>query len=570
MVGVNLREAGEFERAISQLELCLKIRRMSLGDDHKDTLYALNSLGVTYSDARLPGKAKAVYEELLERRSRLLGPKDPATLNAKSGLALALRDLGMLKDAHSMLELVLQIQAARLPADHNELLATQEYIALTLLDQNETSRAVSLLEGLLIKRQGRPENPRSFQLSRKLAIAYKKMGRVTEAISILEPLIDQLKTRLGDIHPETYEAINSLATAYIQVNRSEDGLNLLQEFRVRLENDKVPKSNQRWIGTMHNLAWAMRAHGKPKEAVAIYDELYQTITAQRGHSQHDALAVLNNLGLARQEAGDAKQAIADFQKVLNQQSEVDERDTLTTRSNLGLALLQDNQTLESIKLLASLKQSHIRLLGEQRPDTIRAIANLGFAYQANKQPQMAIAELELACNGLVEREFRHEFSTKIVNELISSYEKIGNHEREEYWLRLWSKAQSTTYGKDSSEHANVLAALAHNLIRQRKWSDAEPSCRECLTIRRRTIPQSWLVYNTQSMLGEVLYNLKQLERAESELRVAADGLLKHKHQIPPAAQDRVREAVNRLIMVYEVLDNKPEVARWQTLLKQLP
>ena len=68
--------------------------------------------------------------------------------------------------------------------------------------------------------------------------------------------------------------------------------------------------------------------------------------------------------------------------------------------------------------------------------------------------------------------------------------------------------------KDSPQLGGLLAQGGLVLLGQKKWSDAEPLSRECLAIRKKTQPDEWLTFNTQSMLGGALLGQKKYATAE--------------------------------------------------------
>ena len=50
--------------------------------------------------------------------------------------------------------------------------------------------------------------------------------------------------------------------------------------------------------------------------------------------------------------------------------------------------------------------------------------------------------------------------------------------------------------KDSPQLAGVLAPNGLGLLKQKKWAESEQLLRECLTIREKTHPDSWLTFDT--------------------------------------------------------------------------
>jgi hypothetical protein len=63
------------------------------------------------------------------------------------------------------------------------------------------------------------------------------------------------------------------------------------------------------------------------------------------------------------------------------------------------------------------------------------------------------------------------------------------------------------------------------------------------------------------MLGGALSGLRRYDEAEPLLLSGYDGMNRRATQIPPAAGDRVSEALERLVQLYEALGKKDEAAK---------
>jgi tetratricopeptide (TPR) repeat protein len=127
---------------------------------------------------------------------------------------------------------------------------------------------------------------------------------------------------------------------------------------------------------------------------------------------------------------------------------------------------------------------------------------------------------------------------------------------------------------DSPVLASSLAQIGMAFIQVRTKeaaSEAEPILRECLAIREKAYPEqhseNWLVYNTMSLLGGSLVGeltnatmpveLRQSKLGEAEsLLLAANEKLQEDPHVPPPASgfDRKREAIERIVRLYEVWD----------------
>ena len=104
-----------------------------------------------------------------------------------------------------------------------------------------------------------------------------------------------------------------------------------------------------------------------------------------------------------------------------------------------------------------------------------------------------------------------------------------------------------------------------NLLHQKKWADAELVLRDCLAIRAKQIPDSWLTFNTQSMLGGALLGQKKYADAEPLLIKGYNGLKTREQTIPKqgGGELRIPEALDRLIELYTATNQPDELKKWR-------
>ncbi|OCL01560.1 hypothetical protein AOQ84DRAFT_306480, partial [Glonium stellatum] len=71
----------------------LEKRRHILGDEHPDTIAAMNNLANTLGDLGQHQNAATIFREVLEKSRRILGDEHPDTITAINNLAITLRNL---------------------------------------------------------------------------------------------------------------------------------------------------------------------------------------------------------------------------------------------------------------------------------------------------------------------------------------------------------------------------------------------------------------------------------------------------------------------------------------------
>ena len=116
---------------------------------------------------------------------------------------------------------------------------------------------------------------------------------------------------------------------------------------------------------------------------------------------------------------------------------------------------------------------------------------------------------------------------------------------------------------DSRQLARLLAQIGRSLLEQKKWLEAQPHLRESLTIREKAQPDLWSTFNTKSMFGGALLGQKKYADAEPLLLAGYEGMKQREKTIPPQAEIRVTEALERLVQLYEATEKKDDAAKWR-------
>ncbi len=124
-----------------------------------------------------------------------------------------------------------------------------------------------------------------------------------------------------------------------------------------------------------------------------------------------------------------------------------------------------------------------------------------------------------------------------------------------------------TLPKDSPELAYMLAGIGMALLEQEQWAAAEPFIREGLAIRAKAQPDSWNTFNEQSMLGGALLGQKKYAEAEPLLLAGYAGMKQRENTIPAVGRDRLPEAVERLVQLYDATGKKDEAAKWRRVME---
>jgi tetratricopeptide (TPR) repeat protein len=126
----------------------------------------------------------------------------------------------------------------------------------------------------------------------------------------------------------------------------------------------------------------------------------------------------------------------------------------------------------------------------------------------------------------------------------------------------------TSLPPDDPELANALAMLTLERLDHRRWAEAEKIVRECLAIREKKLPDDWRTFNARSMLGGALLGQKKCAEAEPLLLSGYEGLKQRQDTIPADGTVRLKEALQRLVQLYEDTGRPDQAAEWKQKLAE--
>jgi hypothetical protein len=161
----------------------------------------------------------------------------------------------------------------------------------------------------------------------------------------------------------------------------------------------------------------------------------------------------------------------------------------------------------------------------------------------------------------------HADTQYLIASLVGIYDRRKASAKAEPWIRETAEWHKQQAGADSVEYAAALGHLGENLLSQAKWAEAESSLRECLAIRRQKTPDDYQTFCTQSMLGASLVGQKKYADAEPSLLQGYQGMKQREASIEASDKRKLTEALERVVQLYEVLEQKDEAAKWRNELE---
>ena len=211
----------------------------------------------------------------------------------------------------------------------------------------------------------------------------RELGAPQAAIA-LSGAVDHLGKILGDDHPDTLTSRNNLAGAYESAGRLDEAITLYEQVlddRTHIFGPDHPDT----LISRDNLAGAYESAGRLGEAIPLYEQVLADSTRVLGDNHPDTLTSRNNLAGAYESAGRLGEAIPLYEQVLADSTRLlgpDHPDTLASRNNLAGAYESAGRLDEAITLYEQVAADSTRLLGPDHPDTLTFKGNLAYAYLA--------------------------------------------------------------------------------------------------------------------------------------------------------------------------------------------
>jgi tetratricopeptide (TPR) repeat protein len=341
-------EQGQWKSARQLQERVVRIRKKLLGMRHKDTISAQNSLGQTLwnlfefkpagelqrqilnalrwhrptlsdwmiwpiwlpthtayclalsevtSILWLAGErslSKWTGERAVAGLRERLGPEDPLTLKAMFHLARTYLHLGEQAKCHQLLLWVLKYQKRFFGMKHPDTLMTRNELGMLLCaSRRHLPAAQRLVENVLQARRQILGEEHAYTLwsINDLSKIYIEIGRVDDAVTILENIVPIVVRTLGENHVGMSMTRSNLGRAYFMSERWAEA-----EDTVRPLLAEIPPNHPDWYHNMYGYAQILYELGRLEDAekycVQVMDRISQTKAFSLNHPRTVSVAEL--------------------------------------------------------------------------------------------------------------------------------------------------------------------------------------------------------------------------------------------------------------------------------------
>ena len=235
-------------------------------------------------------------ERALVLREKISGPQHPDTLIALTEVALASFEQGHAEKAETLLRRAVDIGERTWNAEDPFRLRTLVHLARVETARgsytNAQSRLATTLE--IQKRTLGTESLDALQTRRVQAGLMRAQGRFTEAGRLLSGVLDTYKKRLPKDAPEIYQAAAELAAVRVQDDQL-PGATMLYLSVLEQQQRLLGREHHHTLRTLSELAVAYSRLGRHADAETLHRQVLEARERSVGTNHPDTQATLQNL-----------------------------------------------------------------------------------------------------------------------------------------------------------------------------------------------------------------------------------------------------------------------------------
>lgn len=278
------------------------------------------------------------------------------------------------------LEPLLDEDAAHARAAAETLFKIRHVTAEHLLYLNDGTRAVPVARAVVEGRQRvlGPDHPETLDAVYTLAHAYEFAGQAVAAMDLFEDLAARWSRIRGEDGPEALRARAGLASALTTAGRADEAVRLLETV-VAAQSRTLSADHPHLLASRFFLAFALVEAGRPDRAAELFEALVADRARLLGADHPEALVDEGRLAWAYYHAGRFEEAVAVYEHVLPRQERVigaDHPDTLITVHGLASAYEAVGRTAEALTRYEHAVLGLEAVLGPDQPLTLSAARDL--------------------------------------------------------------------------------------------------------------------------------------------------------------------------------------------------
>ena len=301
-VGSIYTELGDYAKAIQHFEQALRLQEQHLGESHPDTLRSLHGLSMALWWSGGSAQAEPLTRRGLDASRRVLGEKDPLTLQFMQARAFTMLYSGAVPwpELELLFLQTLALHRKVLGPDHPGTLRLIHIFSMGYHRNWQEVKAEPLLVDALDRsRRVLGENhPQTLALMHMLAITYTQLNQLEKAEPLEFRSVELRRSILGEEHFITLVSVLSLARIYLKQQQFEKAGPLTDQAldvcrRLPIENSPFLASN------LSALGWEYLEQGHVAKAETLCELALQTVRRKPDASALSNPRIMTELGAVR-------------------------------------------------------------------------------------------------------------------------------------------------------------------------------------------------------------------------------------------------------------------------------
>jgi non-specific serine/threonine protein kinase/serine/threonine-protein kinase len=395
-IGDTYHALGDYPAAQPHLERALEVRRRVLGEEHPDTLNAMNNLADLYQDQGRYAQAEPLFVKTLQVSRRVLGEEHPHTLTSMSNLGVQYQHQREFAKAEPLFVKALEVRRRVLGEEHPDTLTAMNNLATLYQAQEHFAKAEPLYVKTLevSRRVLEEEHSETLNLMNNLAMLYQAQGKFAKAEPLFLKALEVRRRVLGEEHPGTLTVMNNLATLYQaqeQFAKAEPLYVKTLEVSRRVLGEEHPDT----LNLMNNLATLYQGQGEFAKAEPLCREALEKIRKRHGEGSKPVAGALALLGfnlLQQEKPAEAEPLLRECLSI-RVLKEPEAWTTFNTKSVLGAALLSQKKNADAEPLLLAgyegMKEREAKIPAMSKAHLTKALERLVKLYDATGQKEKA-------------------------------------------------------------------------------------------------------------------------------------------------------------------------------------
>ena len=274
----------------------LDLLRRTLGVEHSQTLYAMNSYAHNLFEVGEYAQAEQLQREVLATWRKLVGDSHFYVGLSYYNLGNTLNEQGRFADAEQALRESLAIWRRTLPDPHLQTAYALNDLAIVLTDQRRCTEAELLYrEALTMFQTLKESDPASAAWSlHGLGDVYSCRGQIGEAEKLYRAALELRKKTLGAAHRNVADTEAALGRLLTERGAYEEADRLLQD-ALNIRRKSLPSTHWKIGYTETLLGSCFQGEHRFDEAERLLLEGYEMLRTKRGNGREETLSAASGL-----------------------------------------------------------------------------------------------------------------------------------------------------------------------------------------------------------------------------------------------------------------------------------